>query len=96
MAQWLKNPTRNHEVLGLIPALAQWVKDPVLLWLWHRLVVTTPIRSLAWEPPYAGGAALEKGKKTKNKTNKYQKMGRGSGRVWELGFVNTDYCIWSG
>ena len=27
-----KNPTRNHEVAGLIPALAQWVKDLVLLW----------------------------------------------------------------
>ena len=26
------NPTRNHEVAGLIPALTQWVKDLVLLW----------------------------------------------------------------
>ena len=25
------NPTRNHEVAGLTPGLAQWVKDPVLL-----------------------------------------------------------------
>ena len=25
------NPTRNHDVSGLIPGLAQWVKDPVLL-----------------------------------------------------------------
>ena len=30
MAQWLTNPTRNHEVEGLIPGLAPWVKDPVL------------------------------------------------------------------
>ena len=30
VAQWLTNPTRNHEVSGLIPALAQWVKDLVL------------------------------------------------------------------
>ena len=25
------NPTRNHEVVGSIPGLTQWVKDPVLL-----------------------------------------------------------------
>ena len=30
MAQWLTNPTKNNEVLGLIPGLAQWVKDLAL------------------------------------------------------------------
>ena len=30
MAQWLMHPTRNHEVVGLIPGLAQWVKDSAL------------------------------------------------------------------
>ena len=30
MAQWLANPTRNHEVVGSIPGLAQCVKDLVL------------------------------------------------------------------
>ena len=41
--------------------------DLVSLWLWHRLAATAPIRPLAWEPPYASGAALEK---TKRQTNK--------------------------
>ena len=30
VAQWLMNPTRNHEVVGSIPGLTQWVKDLVL------------------------------------------------------------------
>ena len=30
MAQWLTNPTRNFEVVTLIPGLARWVEDPAL------------------------------------------------------------------
>ena len=43
VAQWLTNPTSNHEVVGLIPGLTQCVKDPVLLWLWCRPTATAPI-----------------------------------------------------
>ena len=53
------NPTRNHDVVSLIPGLAQWVKDPALLWLWCRPAAVAPIRPLAWEAPYAVGAALK-------------------------------------
>ena len=53
----------NHEVVCLIPGLAQWAKDPALLWLWHRLAAAAPIRPLAGEPPYAVGAALKRQKK---------------------------------
>jgi len=37
--------------------------DPALLWLWCRPVATAPIRPLAWEPPYAVGAAQEMAKR---------------------------------
>ena len=76
---WLMNRTRNHEVTGSTPDLTQWVKDLALLVscgvghrqgsnsgllrLWLRPEATAPIWPLAWEPPYAEGAALEKTKK---------------------------------
>ena len=36
MAQWLTNPTRNHEVAGSVPALAQWVRIQRCRELWCR------------------------------------------------------------
>ena len=45
VAQWLTDPTRNHEVASSIPGLARWLKDTVLpwavvqvadaAWIWH-------------------------------------------------------------
>ena len=46
--------------------------DPELLWLWHRLAAEVLIQPLAWELPYAAGAALKSKKKKKKK-----KKGRG-------------------
>ena len=52
--------------------------DLTLLWLWCRPAAVAPIQPLAWEPPYAMGAALEKTKKKKKKKKKttiYQMKG---------------------
>ena len=35
------------------------------LWLWCRLAAIAPIQPLAWEPPYAMGAAQEMAKRQK-------------------------------
>ena len=62
--------------------------DPVLLWLWCRPAATAPIQLLAWEPPYAMGAALKR-QKTKTKTKKQTKNQeknhlRSSCYLWEI------------
>ena len=67
--------------------------DHALLWLWCRPVATAPIQPLAWEPPYAVGAAQEIAtttitiKKTKDK----QKTGVTGKSLYSQ--VVRDYCI---
>ena len=39
-----------------------------------RPAAAAPIQPLAWEPPFAMGAALEKAKKDKNKTKQNKKQ----------------------
>ena len=53
------NPTSIHEASGVIPGLAQWIRDLVSLWLWCSLEAVAPIRPLAWEPPFATGVDLK-------------------------------------
>ena len=48
MAQWLRNPTRHCRELW---CRSQTGLDLTLLWLWHRLAATAPIRRL---DPYPG------------------------------------------
>ena len=74
VAQWLTNlirfdPWPQISGLRIRRCCELWCRlqtrlDPALLWLWCRPAAVAPIPFLAWEPPYATGAAL------KTKTNK--------------------------
>ena len=46
--------------------------DPTLLWLWCRSAAAALIQPLAWDPPYAIGAALKSQKAKQNKTKHHQ------------------------
>ena len=47
VVQWLTNPTRNHEVVGSLLGLAQWVKDLALPGAVVQVADAAPIRPLA-------------------------------------------------
>ena len=71
--------------------------DTMLLWLWSRLVATVLLWPLAWEPPYATGAALEKAKDQKKITRILAEKETSKCTLWFIPFQElshhwTDGC----
>ena len=76
MAQWVKNLTELHVavqfsqhprkgsdhcgVIGSIPSLAQQVTGSSIATAVVQVAVAAQIQSLAWELPFATGAAIKK------------------------------------
>ena len=63
--------------------------DPELLCLRHRPVATAPIGPLAWEPPYAVGAAQEIATTTTTKRQKDKKKKK-KGSNWNSGHSSAE------
>ena len=62
------NLTGNYEVVDSIPGLAQWVKDSMSLWLWHRPASVASTPSLGTSICHKCGKKKKKKKKKKKST----------------------------
>ena len=96
------NLTRNDEVEGSVPGLAQWVKDLAVamscgvgcrcsldpMWLWCRPAAVAQILPLAWEPPYTMGAGLKS-----EKENEKDSLWKASEGPWERSRESTVYWL---
>ena len=63
--------------------------------IWYRPVATAPIRPLAWESPYAMGAALkgQRQKKTKNRKKKNKAKNNPQLVVFQILFLDSENSI---
>ena len=59
LAQWVKDLALLSVTCGVGLRHSLYL---MLLWLWCRLAAAAPIRPLAWEPPFAMGAAQKRHK----------------------------------
>ena len=67
MVQGVKNLTAVTQVMGSIPSLVQWVKGSGIGAAVSWVTAAAQIQSLAWEIPYAAGAAIKKKEREKKK-----------------------------
>ena len=80
-AQWVTNPTSIHEVQSLTSFSGLRIQHCCELWC--RPAATALVQPLAWEPPYAKGAALKRPKKKKKEREKKE----GRKRFYQSSYV---------
>ena len=62
LTQWVKDLVLPQPAMSCDVG-CRCSSDPACLWLWRRPAAVAPIQPLAWELPYAMGAALKRKKR---------------------------------